>query len=251
MLYLSRQDIESIGVEVVQRYRNKVSYADKHIVSPLALAEEVFRLDVGYDDLLPLGGVLGITAFEETEIKIWDQDLNLSRVLALDENTIIVEQNLVQDIYMGRLNFTIAHETAHQILKRRFPTAYCCGDNYSGAHFLRERSKTPPEWEEWQTDVLASSLLMQQDAIDYFLFINNVKGQLKVYPNKRLVGKSRDVIYAMAKFFGVSKAAMLLRLEKLGYLQMRSMDEFFEAYDLDCMRRKMLHGTGKYKRRRY
>ena len=72
---------------------------------------------------------------------------------------IVIDSSLAADRCTGCRNFTIAHETAHQILADQFPNDYGKAANCRGHIAYRERNGQP-SWEEWQADTLAAELLM-------------------------------------------------------------------------------------------
>lgn len=123
--YLSRKDIEKIAKDVIQYYKS-IMVPEKHLcysVDPMALAH-VLNISVDFQHLTTNYTVLGMTTPSESCVTILSP-AGEPFMYYLDGSTILIEKKLIQHPHLkGRLNFTIAHEIAHQIIFHMFPDEY-------------------------------------------------------------------------------------------------------------------------------
>ena len=218
--YLSKADIESLAQKVVSRYKS-VMVPDKHLcytVEPESFAS-VLGISIDYQILSAKGSYLGVTSPSETCITILDDDRN-EVMYFLDGNTILVEKRLTgSPRLVGRKNFTIAHEIAHQILYRTYPELYgverrllCDYRRSSQSH------RAVTDWGEWQADTLAAAILLPEDAVRDAMFIFDLGEKMTVLSRKYSPNRY-DSFCRMAEFLGVSRSTLSFRMEQLGLLE--------------------------------
>ena len=220
MAKLSRTQIEMIAEEIIDMYKNAIT-PDKHLcysVDPTELATLLgFRVDYQY--LTKDGSILGKTALGRMWITVYDSDF--SEILYdLDGKTLLVEKRLLlSPRNVGRKNFTIAHELAHQIINRlsfnntRVETRVFC--DYRRSVLPQNRVV---DWHEWQADVLAASLLLPVDAICDAMFVFGLGEKITVLSRKYSQHKY-ECFCQMADYLHVSKTALSYRMEQLGFLE--------------------------------
>lgn len=221
MRYMTRSDLARAAQPVLGEYR-KLPRAQEHpwCVDPALLAREVLGLTVRYRHLSEDGELLGLTSYGETEVFLPDEREHGACVL--DGKTVLIEEDLLfSPCGPGRHHFTLAHECSHQILKTLYPASTCDGAAARRAlccrrHRLRARG-SGYDWEEWQTDVLASELLMPEDLVRRNLALAGIPQGIEV-----LNPVWRRTEYAgflrVCERMGVSKQALAYRLELLGLL---------------------------------
>lgn len=113
MPYLSREKIEGIAARVVDAYwrLNSQAGAEKRIC-PEILAQKLLGLKVEYRTLSRNGSILGMTAFENVGVRVYED--NSPGYYFLDGRTILLETSLAgEKANPGRRNFTLMHETCH------------------------------------------------------------------------------------------------------------------------------------------
>ena len=216
MPYLSRKEIEAIAERVVSAYWKLPVHQGKTYgnIDPDLLATELLGLKVEYHALSLNGNSHGLQVFGEAEVPIYDDPEN-PETFFLDGKTILVEQKLIDSYaYYGRWHFTVAHEASHQIYRMLYPKEYMAGARCRKVHFY-SASRSPADWEEWRTDVLASAILMPEDILRYQM--------AKVgLPEKLTMLHRACVDYKyfchVAINMGVSTAALALRMKRLGIL---------------------------------
>ena len=122
MAYLSRGQIEMIAESVVCQYKQAL-VPQKHLcyyIDPTELAS-LLGYSVDYQYLTKDGSILGKTASDKLWITVYDANGN-EIFYQLDDRTILIEKRLLfSPRNIGRKNFTIAHELAHQIINRKYP----------------------------------------------------------------------------------------------------------------------------------
>lgn len=220
MPYLSRDDIEKIAGHITEQYK-QACVPERHMcynVDPVALAS-LFGFHIEYVNITRDGSILGQTSSSSIWTTIVGPDMN-NIYFFLDGKTILIEKRLLQSPKsIGRKNFTIAHELAHQFINREFPEVY--GSQCRIICDYRRSAKPHKEitdWREWQADTLAASLLLPKDAIEDAMFYFGLGEKIKVL-SKKYSEYKYERFCEMAEFLQVSKTALAYRLEQLGLLE--------------------------------
>lgn len=220
MSYLSRNDIEAIAVRIFDDYKRLPRHAGVPIarIDPMILATELYGLHIDHFHLSKDGYTLGMTSFNEFGVKVYD-DSGQPCLYFLDGSTILVEKDLKDDpSQYGRYNFTLLHETAHQILSRLFPNSPRAIQNR--IVYYRGVSQQYPiqDWNEWQADNLASALLLPVEIVLGALYRFDLEHGIEIL-NKIYRPKEYVRFCEMAEFLGASKQALAIRLKRLGLLK--------------------------------
>ena len=217
-MYLSRKDLEQIAVPIIEQYKQSCvpQYHLCYNVDPTELAN-LLGYKVEYACLTQDGSILGQTASVPLWTTIIDTTLG-ETYYYLDGQTILIEKRLLcNPLAVGRRNFTIAHELAHQLLNQHFPSVYAA--QYRHCCFNRKIvKKEVSNWYEWQADTLAAALLLPPDAIESAMFIFGLGSKMNVLSQKYSQHRY-ECFCSMAQFLGVSKTALAYRMEQLGLLE--------------------------------
>ena len=234
MPYLSREELEQIGLRVTAGYRRLLASAGAGAlrVDISLLVRELLGLKVEYHHLSRSGDTLGVTSFCEVGVEVFDQEG--SQYAELDGRTIFVESDLLrEDAVPGRRNFTLAHEGSHHILKRLFPGEYGVRYRRGGLRILRRDAAngTAPDWEEWQANALAAAILLPA---------GNVRTAMAEYglgERMRRLNRVFDPVEyerfaAMAGYLGVSRAALSIRMTQLGLLEQNYLGRPYDLVDI-------------------
>ena len=218
--YLSRKDIEIIAQDISQLYK-ATNVSQKRLcynVDPVALANEL-GLAIVYRNLSENGTILGLTSPNEGCITILDNMMEES-IFFLDGQTILIEGRLRNHIKnRGKLNFTIAHEIAHQVIYRLFPEYYAY--QYRMVCDYRSPQARVKDWHEWQADTLGAAILLPEDAVRDAMFFFGLGEKMTVLSQKYSPNKF-DSFCMMADFLGSSRSALSYRMEQLGLLERNS-----------------------------
>ena len=217
---LSREQLEQIADEVIHQYKAAL-VPEKHLcynVDPTELAS-LLGYTVDYQYLTKDGSVLGKTASGKMWITVYDSD-KTEILYELDDRTILIEKRLLfSPRNVGRKNFTIAHELAHQIINRTFTEQYGveCRVFCDYRRCVKPRKKVV-DWHEWQADALAAALLLPLDAITDAMFIFGLGEKLKVL-SRKYSQNNYERFCNMAEYLQVSRTALAYRMEQFGLLE--------------------------------
>lgn len=217
---LSREQLEQIADGVIHQYKAAL-VPEKHLcynVDPTELAS-LLGYTVDYQYLTKDGSILGKTASGKMWITVYDSD-KTEILYELDDRTILIEKRLLfSPRNVGRKNFTIAHELAHQIINRSFPEQY--GVEYrvfcDYRRCVKPRKKVV-DWHEWQADALGAALLLPLDAISDAMFIFGLGEKLKVL-SRKYSQNNYERFCNMAEYLQVSRTALAYRMEQFGLLE--------------------------------
>lgn len=170
MPYLSKREIEAIATRVVNAYQRMVGTTGpmSQRVCPELLIQNLLGLNITYRTLSIDGSILGMTAFEQVGVKIYEK--KNPAYFYLDGRTVLIESSLTDPgANPGRLHFTLIHEASHQILRMLFPEeyapgisrrqVYCCTDS------TMQYGARPVDWEEWRVNMLTAAILMPMDLL--------------------------------------------------------------------------------------
>ena len=220
MSYLSRKDIEAIAVRVFDDYKRLPRHARVPIahIDPMILATELCGLHIDHFHLSKDGMTLGITSFNEFGVKVYD-DSGQPCLYYLDGKTVLIEKDLKDNPgSYGRYNFTLLHETAHQILSRLFPNSQKAVQNRIVCYRGQRLQYPIQDWSEWQADTLASALLLPVEVVLSALYQFDLENGIEIL-NKVYRPKEYERFCEMAAFLGASKQALAIRLKRLGLLK--------------------------------
>lgn len=217
MAYLSRADIDHIAEPIIQQYKQAFvpEYHLCYTIDPEQLATMLgYRIE--YVHITKDGSILGQTSSGSIWTSIYDAHMNEVFFL-LDGKTILIEKRLLNSPKcIGRKNFTIAHELAHQILNKMFPQMY--GTQNRAFCDYRRSVRRVTDWYEWQADALAAALLLPPDAVQDGMFICGLREKMRLLSRKY----SETNYYRfceLADYLQVSRTALAFRMEQLGLLE--------------------------------
>lgn len=220
MAYLSRADLDSFAERILCDFV-KVEHPKGHLcynVDPIRLAR-FYGYNIVYVTITREGSILGQTSTGKMWTPIIDEDGN-DILFYLDGKTILIDKRLAKDPKcIGRRNFTIAHELAHQFINRAFPEVYGSQCRILSDYRRSEKPhKEITDWREWQADAMAAALLLPKEAIEEAMFVFGLGAKIKVL-SKKYSEYKYGRFCEMAEFLQVSKTALAYRLEQLGLLE--------------------------------
>lgn len=236
MPYLSRAEIEQISSSVVNAYwglePQDSSTGGK--ICPEILAQKLLGLKVEYRSLSRNGSILGMTAFEKVGVRIYED--NVPGYYYLDGHTILIESSLAgEGANPGRRNFTLMHETCHQIFRMLFPAEYMPPAQYRKVYCytaaMYGHQGKPVNWEEWRVNTLTAAILMPKDLLIDQMHAAGLGDKLRLL-NKIFAPKEYEKFAAVAEAMGVSKSALAIRMKQLHLLDR---DDLKDPYALVCV----------------
>ncbi|MCM1046787.1 MAG: ImmA/IrrE family metallo-endopeptidase [Candidatus Gastranaerophilales bacterium] len=231
MPYLSVQDIGKIAQRIIAAYRKLPMLAGQPVnkIQPELLVQELLGLSVQYHALSPSGRILGLTACGEVGVPIFD-DPEHPEYYYLDGKTVLIDCCLItESANKGRYHFTLVHEACHQVYRMLFPKEYREAVALRQIHYCRAVPNADDDyWEEWRANILTSLLLMPEDMVRSNLITFGLGGQIRML-NRVFARDAYERFSEMADYMGVSKAALAIRLKRLGILHA---DYLKNPYDL-------------------
>ena len=241
-MILSQKQIEEIAVAVTKDF-NAFFFGDEDEELRIAratpidqLAKDYLGLDVSFACLSIDGSICGLTAYADTEYII--EECGNKRTLPLKQNQILLDEEFIKPDKIrqlcGKRRFTLAHECAHQILYQmeNEEAKAACRQKYAArkAYSLRDL-KTHVVWNEWQANVLGAAILMPQKEIDLAMWYFAGSRKLVNYEGK-FAYKDRLSLNLLCQQLGVSKAAAIIRLRQLGYIEDRPYPEYRDPLEV-------------------
>ena len=222
-MILSRQDIDQIAEQILLDFQ-PCSQGQFPRTDIDALASRYLGLHIQYHALSTDGNLLGVTAYDAVVVRV-----EQNRTLYLNQDTVLLEQQFLsrngtpkqQDNLERRRVFTLAHECSHQIIFRMETEAVRekLRKRYSGCRrFDCRELKTHEDWNEWQADTLGAALLMPRMYIQKY-FSEYQQNRPLISYSGAYAAREQLAINHLMSFFGVSKAALEIRLKGLGYLK--------------------------------
>jgi Zn-dependent peptidase ImmA (M78 family) len=240
MLSLSRDFLEDLADKLLKEYysgqMNPTCSTDID-----SFAKNFMHLQVRYEDLhFQETDVLGVTAYQETNVVLNPKEPD--RKIYINANVVLLDYSLDNPRMIGRRNFTLAHECSHHaiyLLEPYVTKASCrkCGSTYS----LRDL-KTANDWSEWQANTLGAALLMPRRLIDYLFFLFHAEDKIKIYEGDYMYHDSRNKLDSMARYLGVSRSALLIRLKQLDRIEIHSFQEYLDDYEMESIREAVYYG---------
>lgn len=209
-MVLSYKDINSIGTKIIKSYENLIG-REIDRVDIVDLLDKLYQVNVDYYSLSRNQNILGLASPREMAVEIYNDGQPLLVQIGL--HLVLVDKSLLDQNMLGRRNFTIAHEGAHQILFRMETnkTDLSLRTSYKGESEHRLISKN--DWEEWQANTLASCLLLPEKQVRRVFWMMFSETYINsIHP---IYKRNYIPFVAMAAYFGVSKEALAIRLRQL------------------------------------
>lgn len=177
--------------------------------------------------------VLGLTAFNAGYVQVINEDTRQPMPLLVQAGTVIIDTSLLNRRSEARLRFTLMHEGSHWLLHQRAFSAdntFFSNEGYGNQYLAakegridysrKQSERDDSERIERQADFLASALLMPRPALRaayrwYFQYYDQKPGRIVRGKDAWHDSHAIQLPAYVAKQFGVSKRAALIRLEKL------------------------------------
>ena len=221
MPHLSRKNIEAIANRITAAYKRLpfLKGQNPDMIQPEFLARDLLGLTTEYHALSRDGGILGLTACGEVDVRIYD-DPKHPEFFHLDGKTLLIDRDLVKEgANKGRYHFTLIHEACHQIFKMLFPREYASPVRLRQIHYCTAaQSGNGDYWEEWRANALASAVLMPEDMVRNNMLAFGLGEKIPML-NRVYAAKNYNRFSDMADHMGVSKQALAIRLKGLGLLE--------------------------------
>lgn len=172
---LYRDDIEKIAELYIEDFDSKL--LDEPMPTPIEeFLENYLHLNMDYADITPDASILGLTAFDNGLLTVYDLENDREKNIYVKEGTVIIDNTLLSEVQKGRCRFTCGHEGGHWILHRDMFKKYkkqkdifnkdkkeksinCLKRNFQN-YSSKRMFTTDNDWMEWHANLMASCLLM-------------------------------------------------------------------------------------------
>ena len=219
--YLRAKELDKVAEDILRKY-----YPDALQV-PMALPVDDYISNIGLTKiegkLTQDSSIFGEMVFKDTEITFYDNDKVEHRLI--ERKTILVDPNVICLRNQGSYNNTIVHESVHWLLHRYhneykmlFDENHVRSSSRSDTSEYDSSNWTSYEWMEWQTNGIAGRILMPKRTAKQMVQELFVKYSLEFEQDKK-TQMFEQVIDDLADFFQVSRLAVKIRLQQLGYTE--------------------------------
>ncbi len=236
MYIFKKKDFDDVGEAVISEYMpGLLEYPQATDI--MTFATECLFLDVEDMYITQDGSILGMIAFGDAEFTGYGLGHEEKKV-NLKEGTILIDYSLMGAENRGRRRYTLAHECSHWLchrtyhspvnrvyeLRRNGPGAVlaCRSENIEGNRSSSSYSSyTEDDWEEWQADSLAATLLMPRKT--FFEGFRDAMWKEGVRQDYLIKGDDifveRSIIHHLMEVFDVSYTAAEIRMKTLGLMR--------------------------------
>lgn len=238
-MILSRRDLDWIADNIIEDFQQDTKQQFQRTDID-RLAEQYLRLSVSYTRLSKEGNLLGLTAYDATDVKVYGED-QIARI-HIERDTVLLEKNFLVPYLTEKekqkrakqRRFTLAHECAHQILFRMEPDAV---KNSLRSQYSQRRLydcqdlKAKEDWNEWQANTLGAALLMPKSTVEQYFEAYQQGLPLVSYGGKYAKREHLAMAHLMG-IFDVSRSVLEIRLKALGYLVFRPRWQYRDPTDI-------------------
>jgi Zn-dependent peptidase ImmA (M78 family) len=230
--YLSYDSLEDYAEELVR------DFAPDALKNPGELDVDKFieyylHLSVNYRRICLNRKVMGITAFNDGIVDVMNEETDLTEKIPVKTGTVIIDPSLLTKRNIPRLRFTMLHEGSHWLLHKKafaednpFGSAGIYENQFIAAKEGRvdysrsTKERTDIERMERQADFLASAIIINRPALriaykEFFKLYGDKHHRIYRGASELDDNYAQQLPEYVAKIFGTSKRAALIRLEKL------------------------------------
>ena len=237
--YYHNEALETIARKIIAMYNPNLLYSPS-LIPVEDIIEKSYGLTLEYQYIRKNGRILGETIFEDAEVPIYEHGENEGyKLIPVKAGTIIIDASLLNEqSNSGRLRFTCAHELAHWVIDKNYFTqlgetanlsSKTMNAEFSGDFLDYNVSRQKPTAEpgdfsaaktnkakiirssdtgaaiERQANRMASRILMPKCTV-----------KPAFYEARKNTANTASYL---AELYGVSKQAMVIRLNEMGLLR--------------------------------
>lgn len=234
MLHISHNDIEVIGESVLLDYAMRNDSRNHFPLDIDAFARDYLKLHIYHRQLSDNGKLLGLTTYKDVCLELEFAAGNVE--ITVPEDTILIEERLQAFDNRRRERFTVAHECAHQVIARMEERQ--TGSSFrkrleSGRKYSCRELKTAEDWSEWQANSLGAALLMPRHEVAADINRGFAPFQPVLFGN-RFNTHDYHRVKSLSDKYGVSLAAMTIRLKELGLILYRLESEYSDPLYIEA-----------------
>lgn len=235
--YIKAKEMDDIAEEILKKY-----FPDSLQV-PMALPVDTYLSNIGLTKvegkLTEDSSIFGEMVFKDTEVIFYDEGKPQTRLIK--KKTVLVDPNVICLRNQGSYNNTLVHESVHWLLhyyhneyKMLFDNDHYRSSSRSDSSVLNFSGWTDYDWMEWQANGIAGRILMPRRTIKQMVQELFVKYSLEFEEDKKTT-MFEQIIDELSEFFQVSRLAVKIRLDQLGYTEFEGIynyvgDEYIRSY---------------------
>lgn len=229
MRILSRNNLEVISRKVLLQYL-KLCKETPTWIDPVDFGKRMLGIEFDYKELCAAEDQIGLTVYGSVELNFYYPEGEKETIIT-NENIAIVDPFLLKAGNEGPLHYTMMHELAHRILQVLYPGEYYFEGRETRIYHSnasRPHRGQVTDWLEWQSNVLASCLLLPRELINKYMKQLELGDGIRLL-NRVFASKDYERFAEMAYLLGVSKTALSIRLSRLGLI---GRNDLFNPYAL-------------------
>ena len=242
---LSNKEIDQFVHAVLEDYKpallqepSKINF--EHFLESY-LGATVLYYDIFHEEDKP--PILGVTAFKDGYLKIFDRESLCVCTIPISANTVVIDRSLVENGETGRAMFTGLHEGGHlmmhsgvynpdldgqiSFIEDELCSVLSCRRD-SIAEFIPNpwgtRTRTPAEWREYHANYFAAAIAMPNAT--FRPFVQCLLRQHGFRKGQIVTGRDEDLDYLaevllpeeISEVYGVSKQAAFIKLKQAGFV---------------------------------
>ena len=235
MTYMSNRDIIQIAEGVVNGY---YSGSPPPCIDIDKIAASYLGLNVHYENFAENDpDKLGFTADGTAPLRVRKNGQIIPVIFPKD--TIILDRCLLLHGMETKRRFTLAHEISHVLLSRTDPAHHAACFH---CEFDSERSYSVSELAmrlglgEAQANFMGAFILMPRSSLRRNIQYWFQADKIPAYGNRLFLPETKLTLQKLARQMMVSITALVIQLDKCGYLEQRELEEYFRLAGV-------VHGT--------
>jgi Zn-dependent peptidase ImmA (M78 family) len=205
--------------------------------------EVYLGVNLQYLDITADETILGMTAFDDGRVQVYDNELGREKSIEITEGSVIIDNHLLASHKIGRLRFTALHEGGGHWWCHRGVYASNKGqlsfDFTNNKHkqsvikcrvnsvenFAYRRHSTSEDWMEYQADYMASAIAMPKTPFKVVAeqILNHAgirnKGIVMGLDAETDLFAKQEFPCLIADVFKVSRQAAEIKLKNFGYIK--------------------------------
>ena len=205
------------------------------------LEATVLYYDIYHEEDKP--PILGVTAFNDGYLKIFDRENMCIAAVPVEANTVVIDSSLMENGETGRAMFTGLHEAGHLMMHYRVynpgiegqlsfieeelcSVLSCRRDSIAefAPNLWGRNNRTPAEWREYHANYFAAAIAMPNAT--FRPFVQDLLRQHEFRKGQIVTGRDEDWDYLaeellpmeISEVYGVSRQAAFIKLKQAGFV---------------------------------
>ena len=231
--FTTNDEIESLCEAMIKDFFQSRHYTNVLCVDIEGFVEEYLGIPIAYETFAEADpGRIGFLADGKRPLSV--RRGSMTQQVVFPERTAVIERFLLSPIESARKRFTIAHEGAHDVIRRHIPvqanpTAAFHSEYDPEMAYSRDMLREMLSLNESITNRAAACLLMPGFLVERALKRYNDSRKVVMYDGGVLAQDQKFLIQKMANAMGVSYSAFSIRLYELNLFDIRPVEEYLHT----------------------